>query len=406
MITKQKAKKIRNTRTGIVRFTLQLQRPLLQGDAHPPPRRGNLHGRTRHALPHDDSGRHPYLRRSCPPTTESPLRSTCHQQRQLCTPSKRCGHANAWHIPHHLIASRKRLHPRHIRGLSGCERKRLTICEATLSGIALQCWDNSTRGLDSANAIDFCRNLRLGADLFGTDLFGTAAAVSIYQAPQSAYDMFDKATVLYESRQIFFGAASKAKDYFEGLGFDCPPRQTTPDFLTSMTSPGERVRCIRPGWEGRVPRTSDEFVSRWRASPQFETLQQEMEQCKREHPLDGPDARAFRESKHAQQARTQRLKSPFMLSYLQQIKLCLWRGWRRPKGDPSLTVGAVIGNFVIALIVGSVFYNLQETTSSFFQRGALVFFACLLSAFSAALEVCLFFFFLPLPSCNKLVLTD
>src|SRR6201996_3616405 len=94
----------------------------------------------------------------------------------------------------------------YVRGVSGGERKRVTIAEAALSGAPLQCWDNSTRGLDSANAIEFCRTLRLQ-----TELFGSTTCVSIYQAPQSVYDMFDKAVVLYEGRQIFFGRADAAR---------------------------------------------------------------------------------------------------------------------------------------------------------------------------------------------------
>ncbi len=87
-----------------------------------------------------------------------------------------------------------------VRGVSGGERKRVSIAEATLSNAPLQCWDNSTRGLDSANAIEFCKTLRTS-----TDLNETTAAVAIYQSPQSAYDYFDKVIVLYQGRQIFFG---------------------------------------------------------------------------------------------------------------------------------------------------------------------------------------------------------
>jgi ABC-type multidrug transport system ATPase subunit len=71
-----------------------------------------------------------------------------------------------------------------VRGVSGGERKRVSIAEAALTGAKFQCWDNSTRGLDSANAINFCRNLRLQADLLGV-----ASVVTLYQAPQSAYDV-------------------------------------------------------------------------------------------------------------------------------------------------------------------------------------------------------------------------
>ncbi|KAH7265415.1 ABC-2 type transporter-domain-containing protein [Fusarium redolens] len=267
----------------------------------------------------------------------------------------------------------------YIRGVSGGERKRVTISEAALSGAPLQCWDNSTRGLDSANAIEFCKTLRLQ-----TELFNNTAVVSIYQSPQSAYDLFDKATVIYEGRQIFFGRADAAKQYFINLGFECPPRQTTPDFLTSMTAPNERI--VRDGFKGKVPRTPDEFATAWRNSAEYKALQAEIEDYKVAHPINGPDAEAFRASKQAQQAKRQRAKSPYTLSYSQQIQLCLWRGWLRLKGDPGITVGSLIGNFVMALIIGSVFYNLDETSSSFFQRGALLFFAVLMNAFASALE--------------------
>lgn len=42
---------------------------------------------------------------------------------------------------------------------------------------------------------------------------------------------------------------------------------------------------------------------------------------------------------------------------------------------------------MIALIISSVFYNLPSTTSSFYSRGALLFFATLLNAMSSAIEV-------------------
>lgn len=269
----------------------------------------------------------------------------------------------------------------YVRGVSGGERKRVTISEATLSGAPLQCWDNSTRGLDSANAIEFCKTLRLQSETYGS-----TACVSIYQAPQSAYDLFDKATVLYEGRQIFFGPAGEAKQYFVDLGFECPARQTTPDFLTSMTSPLERI--IRPGFEDKAPRTPDEFAAVWKKSAAYARLQSEIEEYKVAHPFGGVDAEKFRAHKRAQQSKSTRAKSPFTLDYWQQVQLCLWRGFKRLSGDPSLTISQLFGNTIMALIISSVFYNLQMTTGSFFQRGALLFFACLMNAFSSALEVC------------------
>ena len=116
-----------------------------------------------------------------------------------------------------------------VRGVSGGERKRVSIAEMILSGAPIQCWDNSTRGLDSANALEFVRTLRNGAEASGS-----TAIVAIYQAPQAAYDIFDKVVLLYEGRQIYFGRTTEAKEFFLELGYDCPRRQTTADFLTSQ----------------------------------------------------------------------------------------------------------------------------------------------------------------------------
>lgn len=71
-----------------------------------------------------------------------------------------------------------------VRGVSGGERKRVSIAEAALGGSPLQCWDNSTRGLDSATALEFVKSLRLSAELIGA-----TCVVAIYQASQSIYDV-------------------------------------------------------------------------------------------------------------------------------------------------------------------------------------------------------------------------
>lgn len=54
-----------------------------------------------------------------------------------------------------------------------------------------------------------------------------------------------------------------------------------------------------------------------------------------------------------------RAKSPYTLSYGGQVKLCLRRGFQRLRADPSLTLTQLFGNFIMALIVGSVFYNMR-----------------------------------------------
>ncbi|PSN63765.1 hypothetical protein BS50DRAFT_576389 [Corynespora cassiicola Philippines] len=269
-----------------------------------------------------------------------------------------------------------------IRGVSGGERKRVSIAEMMVAGSPFAAWDNSTRGLDSATAFKFVQTLRNSSEFSGS-----GAAVAIYQASQAIYDLFDKATVLYEGRQIYFGPADAAKEFFERQGWYCPPRQTTGDFLTSVTNPGERK--AKPGMEGRVPRTPDDFERYWRESPEFKQLMAEIEEYESEYPVEGHGANLnqLREQKNAVQAKHVRPKSPFLISVPMQIRLNTKRAYQRIMGDISATATQAVLNIVMALIVGSIFYGSEDATAYFFSKGSVLFLAILFNALTAISEI-------------------
>ncbi|KAG6123477.1 hypothetical protein E4U13_005964 [Claviceps humidiphila] len=269
-----------------------------------------------------------------------------------------------------------------IRGVSGGERKRVSIAEMVVAGSPLTAWDNSTRGLDSATALKFVTSLRLASDLCQR-----ANAVAIYQASQSIYDLFDKATVLYEGRQIYFGPADQAKRYFEEQGWFCPPRQTTGDFLTSVTNPQERR--AREGFENKVPRTSEDFERLWRESPEYKALLQSIDAHDKEFsgPRQGESLTQFRQHKNVRQANNVRPKSPFFISYWMQVKLCTRRAYQRIWNDITATATQAISNVVMALIIGSIFFGTPDATVSFYGRGSVLFMAILMNALTSLSEI-------------------
>lgn len=267
-----------------------------------------------------------------------------------------------------------------VRGVSGGERKRVSIAEMALTASPLAAWDNSTRGLDSATALKFVQSLRLLADLSGS-----AHGIAIYQASQAIYDVFDKAVVLYEGRQIYYGPAKDARQYFERQGWYCPPRQTTGDFLTSVTNAAERKP--RDGMENKVPRTPDEFEAYWRSSEECKALQRDIEEHEREFPQDGELVNKFQEHKRTVQANHTRPKSSYMISIPMQIKLNTKRAYQRIWMDKSSTLAQVGGQIIMALIVGSVFYGSPNASAGFMSKTAALFFAILLNALSAISEI-------------------
>lgn len=267
-----------------------------------------------------------------------------------------------------------------VRGVSGGERKRVSIAEMFLSRCRIGAWDNSTRGLDAASALKFVKSLRLSADM------GMSChAIAAYQASQSMYDLFDKVVVLYEGQEIFYGPRERAVSYFQDMGWTRPERQVSGDFLTAITNPGERTAL--PGMEEKVPRTSKEFAEYWKKSPEYNTLRKQIMEFEQQHPPNGNDAQRLRSTHEANQARHTRAGSPYLLSIPMQVRLCTQRAFQRMKGDLPTAISPLIVQVILSLIIGSVFYNTPDTANYFFQKGAVCYFAVLMNALLTINEI-------------------
>lgn len=256
-----------------------------------------------------------------------------------------------------------------IRGVSGGERKRVSIAEALACRGSLYCWDNATRGLDASTALEFAQAIRTG-----TKLLRTTAFVSIYQAGENIYQQFDKVTVLYKGRQIYYGPASTAKQYFENMGWECPQRQTTAEFLTAITDPIGRT--ARPGYENKVPNTAEEFEAYWLKSPEYRQLMEQIEFYNDEIKAD-ETRQHYYESIMQEKSKNSRKNSHFTVSYWEQLRLCTVRSFDRVWGDKAYTITIIIAAISQAFVAGSLYYNTPNDVSGAFSRGGVIFFGVL-----------------------------
>ncbi|CAK9439082.1 uncharacterized protein LODBEIA_P33060 [Lodderomyces beijingensis] len=294
--------------------------------------------------------------------------------------------AYAKHLASAYMAMYGLSHTRHtkvgndfVRGVSGGERKRVSIAEVSLSRANIQCWDNATRGLDAATALEFIRALKTSATVLET-----TPVIAIYQCSKDAYDLFNKVCVLYDGYQIYFGPADKAREYFVDMGYECVERQTTADFLTAVTNPAERV--VRAGFEHKVPKSAVEFEAYWKRSAEYAALVAEIDQ----HFIDCEKMKTkqlFHDSHSAKQANRMKSSSSYTVSFPMQIKYVMRRNLLLLKGDPSIVIAATVIQLVMALVLSSIFYNQDETTTSLYYRGAALFFAVLFNSLNCLLEI-------------------
>lgn len=259
-----------------------------------------------------------------------------------------------------------------IRGVSGGERKRVSLAEVISTQALLQSWDNSTRGLDASNALDFARILRKSADTQQKSIVAT-----LYQAGNGIFNLFDKVLVLAEGREIYYGPTRTAKQYFENMGFECAPGANIADFLTSVAVHTERT--ISLGYEGKVPDTAVEFEAVYKGSDVFAEMKRVMNSTDQQTlTAQVGNLKGMRKAgKKRSIPFLSRETSPYQVSFRRQIMACTVRQFRIIKGD-KLTQGLQLASaLIVALAGGSLFYNLSDTSASMFSRQGAFFFPIL-----------------------------
>lgn len=257
------------------------------------------------------------------------------------------------------------------RGVSGGERKRVSIAETLASKSTVVAWDNSTRGLDASTALDYARSLRVM-----TDVSNRTTLVTLYQAGEGIYDVMDKVLVIDQGREIFQGPAKDAKQYFIDLGFHCPERQTTADFLTAVTDPVERR--FREGYEDSAPKTSEELERAFRASSNYQKVIDDMtdyENYLKETNYE--DANQFEGAVQENKSKRVSEKSSYTVSFPRQVMACVKREAWLLLGDTTTLWTKLFIIISNGLIVGSLFFGQPSNTEGAFTRGGSIFFSIL-----------------------------
>ncbi|KAH7071476.1 ABC-2 type transporter-domain-containing protein [Paraphoma chrysanthemicola] len=258
-----------------------------------------------------------------------------------------------------------------VRGVSGGERRRVSIAEMLLNRSCVTCWDNPTKGLDSSTSLDFAQALRVA-----TDLTNNVAISALYQPGDSLACTYDKVLLLHQGQQIYFGGLIAAKHFFESMGFVCPARQTIAEFLLSVTDPS--ARTVRQGHDNSVPRTAEEFRDHWIRSSEYQQLRLAIENhAQTVESLQGQEVERFKGMRFAERAPATRLYSPYTLNLAMQFVATFKRSYQRIRGEYAYFLAVTGTMLVIPLVIGSMFYQIDPGTSGFFSKGGVIFFIVL-----------------------------
>jgi ABC-type multidrug transport system ATPase subunit len=251
----------------------------------------------------------------------------------------------------------------YVRGVSGGEKKRVSIAEVLTSGASVQMWDNATRGLDADTALRYTRIIRAL-----TDVQRNASVVSLYQAGNGIYDQFDKVTVIAEGQVIYYGPRAEARGYFEEMGFVHPDGGNTADFLTSVTALNERQ--VKDG--AQVPDNARDLARAYANSDIARRMKAELDEHLSSEAVHSDTVQAQEELQRQKDKRAIK-RLPQRANYWTQVKAALIRDYQQRWGDQWTFWARQFTTTVQALLAGSTFYKVSDNTGGLFTRGGIIF---------------------------------
>ncbi|KAG0143542.1 hypothetical protein CROQUDRAFT_174085 [Cronartium quercuum f. sp. fusiforme G11] len=269
-----------------------------------------------------------------------------------------------------------------MRGVSGGERKRVSIAEMLATRACVLSWDNSTRGLDANTALEYAKSLRILTNVLSTTMF-----VTLYQAGEGIYNQFDKVMLLNEGRMVYFGPANEARSYMIGLGYKDLPRQTTADYLTGCTD-STNQRQFEEGFAvDLIPKTPEEMERAYLESTTFIRMNLEMLDYKKSCIRERRDQLEFIAAVKEDKSTNSGSKSPYTVSIFSQVKALIIRQVQLMLQDRLGRVFEWGSTMTLSFVVGSLFYDLPNTSEGAFTREGILFVAMLFNVFIALIEL-------------------
>lgn len=240
-----------------------------------------------------------------------------------------------------------------VRGISGGEKKRLSIAIELLRNPSVLFLDEPTSGLDAKNALRLCEMLSHLAHKYKFTVVTT-----IHQPRSQIFDKFDLLLILaFGGRQVYFGPASETLEYFESEGFSCPVHENPADYFIDCVTDDYKDEEHHEESAARVQK----LTSAWeKNSPLKDTLD----------PF------------HCEITKQQAGKRMLGASFLNQIFWISYMGVLNEIRNKPLLISRVLQNIFLGIILGVLFYQIENDQSTIADRNGIIFFMIINSAFN------------------------
>ncbi|OQS04617.1 ATP-binding Cassette (ABC) Superfamily [Thraustotheca clavata] len=225
-----------------------------------------------------------------------------------------------------------------VRGISGGERRRLSIGMELVTSPSILFLDEPTSGLDSSSANSLVAVLQALAKN------GRMVIMSIHQPSTKSFLKLDKVLLLAKGKVMYNGASKHAADYFHRNGLPCPVEETIADHLLDVVSDADNVESLHKLWLDHHQAIHEPSSSSFINTMSFEMLQAEAE------TPDSPNTKKT------------------TISRLFELQILFVRATRTLIRNKSLVVFHLLLSLILGLVAGGIFSGLQLNLAGFQNR--------------------------------------
>lgn len=231
------------------------------------------------------------------------------------------------------------------KGLSGGEKRRLSIAIQMLSNPDILFLDEPTTGLDATAAIFLIKTLKNLAQ-FKKKTF----VITIHQPRSDIFFMFDYLCILTRGEVMFCDSTRQVVSYFNNyLKYEIPDTNVNvADWLVDLTS----VDNTRgPKIETQTLQRIENFKNKW-------NLYCELSEEYHSSTIAMIDSKLkLRSEKHSPLTSLTKKSANFRPSLFQEIMILTKRDLLLTSRDPVSTISAILESMLLSFIVGWIFYR-------------------------------------------------
>ncbi|CCK71844.1 putative ATP-dependent permease ADP1 KNAG_0I00530 [Huiozyma naganishii CBS 8797] len=291
------------------------------------------------------------------------------------------------------------------RGISGGEKRRVSIACELVTSPAILFLDEPTSGLDANNANNVIECLvRLAKN------YNRTLVLSIHQPRSNIFNLFDKLVLLSDGEMIYSGDAIRVNEFLLNNGYKCPTNYNIADYLiditfdstnklkakkrkaggeeghtlSNMLSPdGNSDSGIQNEWEHYAVHRdeirsllADDELAMGDSEDAANMLQvQKLHESFRDGPYFGE---LMQEIKLVQDSQGDHMtlipKSSKPATFLQQLSILCSRTFKNIYRNPKLLMANYLLTALLSLFLGVLYYHVSNDISGFQNRMGLFFF--------------------------------